>query len=698
MKNAIFTAILFQLFNYQVSAINSLIVTDPRNTRNVFQGTIEEASLSVRPSGVFLEYGLYLTFSSRGTPLNSSKDTLEVVLNFELPENAIVFDSWLWIGSDIVKANILDRWTASSIYEGIVNRRKDPSILFKKSASQYELRVFPMAGNSTRKVKITYLMPAFLGKQNLEAALPSTIIQTSKNATNMLSIFAFPDSIWTDPKILNDESIPFTNEKDSIFGNFKRTFVISSKLLTHPKITFKKNTNKEILLSRFQNGSESIYQLALLPDAFFENVKIRKVAVLIDFDITNTNLSVNEILNEVKQQLFINLEDRDSFNLIFSNLFVKRYSEKWISASSYNIDSVFTSLLNPLSTFSNLPALMTNGIDFVQKNGNDGMIFLLSNSDNYGEFGSANRIISDIIAVMNPKIPFHIADYQSINFPTYVFNNQFYYGNEYLYENLARLTTGSFNKVRTVLTLSNIISEAFRNISGSITSFDLHTKLDTGFCYSRFFISGKNNVTSISEPIIQIGKYKGKFPFKIEISGEYNNEIISKELAIQENEVINGDRSLVTCWTGQLIKGLESLPKSNNLVNEIITNSLQERVLSVYTAFLCVEDTNAICYDCLDESKLVNTKNTHFDLDSIIVFPNPFSDQLTVELICKTIPKQANMSIFSITGTLIHSFDVSHLTTGKNVFTWNCENLPGGIYLLNYKNSNTQKTIRLVKK
>jgi len=40
-----------------------LRVGDPRNSWWTSQGTIEDASLTVRPKGLFLEYGLYLTFS-----------------------------------------------------------------------------------------------------------------------------------------------------------------------------------------------------------------------------------------------------------------------------------------------------------------------------------------------------------------------------------------------------------------------------------------------------------------------------------------------------------------------------------------------------------------------------------------------------------------------------------------------------------
>ena len=87
---------------------NQLTVSDARNSWYSYMGTIEEATLSVSPKGLFMEYGLYLTFSARGTNFNQN-DSVEVVLDFELPQNAIVTDSWLWIGSTIVTGKQIGR-------------------------------------------------------------------------------------------------------------------------------------------------------------------------------------------------------------------------------------------------------------------------------------------------------------------------------------------------------------------------------------------------------------------------------------------------------------------------------------------------------------------------------------------------------------------------------------------------------------
>jgi hypothetical protein len=112
----------------------------------------------VKPQGIYAEVGLYLHLSARDWGYGQD-DQLEIELDFTLPEDAIVIDSWLWVEGKIIRGELMDKWTAAEIYEDIVDRRRDPSILYKHYDNQYELRIYPLIADSYRKVKITYLVP-----------------------------------------------------------------------------------------------------------------------------------------------------------------------------------------------------------------------------------------------------------------------------------------------------------------------------------------------------------------------------------------------------------------------------------------------------------------------------------------------------------------------------------------------------------
>lgn len=206
-----------------------------------------------------MECGLYLTFPARGVTFSNNGDSLEVVLNFTLPEGSILHDSWLWVGDDIIKAHIFDRWTASTIYEGIVNRRQDPSILFKNSATQYQLRVFPMANESTRKVKITWLQPATFLNNSTQLSLPFSLLKTSKNAVQDFNLLVWSDERFQAPAIATRPELEFETISDSVGGSFFLTSLAPALFDDDVRLEFASPLKDGYYLSTFSEGGENFY-------------------------------------------------------------------------------------------------------------------------------------------------------------------------------------------------------------------------------------------------------------------------------------------------------------------------------------------------------------------------------------------------------------------------------------------------------
>ena len=690
---------LFVILLGDIFAYTSLRIGDPRKSWSTYQGNIDYASLTVEPKGTYIEYGLYLTFSSKGSPWTYSKDTLEVVLNFDLPSDAIIHDSWLWLGDDTLKAHIIDKWTASSIYEGIVNRRQDPSILTKKSINSYELRVFPMPGNSVRKVKISYMLPAQWNTTSINAGLPFEILKASRYVPANFDIYLKNDSNWSEPKLSGVQSIGYLDKIYPGIGQCKYTILTSSNYSSNINVEYPNPISDGYYFSKYQYGDEGIYQLVLMPNQFLSTLDSKKVAVLVDYDASNSNIKQSELLQILKEQMLANFNENDSFNLFFSNLSIKKYSNNWVQATADNINEAFSSIQNPLSTYSNLPSLLYSGIDFIKNNGNDGEIVLITDSGNYGSYQVANTLIADILELMSSKIDIHIADYQSLNYSYNYINNHYYAGNEYLYTNLSKLTAGSYNNINNGFNLSSLIDEAFLHLGGSINSFDLHTDLDYGFCHSRFNIGGNDNLIYLNQPIMQVGKFKGEFPFEIEISGLFNDKLFSKNIAISGESTIESDSLLQQIWAGLYIKSLESQYQSNEIINEIIQNSIDSRILSFYTAFLCVEDSLDLNANNDDDDILIGTDDPEgISLESVTAYPNPFIDNISIDINCGNISDILEIGIYDINGILVHKFDHTLLSSGENTLYWNCSEISNGFYILVYKTKTGLKTIKMLKK
>jgi len=201
----------------QLHAYNYIYVQDPQFWEQD-QGTIEEAQFTIQPRGIYMEVGMYLTLSGRGAYFENEKRNVEIIMGFDLPENSIVIDSWLWINEDIIQADILDRWTASNIYNEIVGRRQDPSLLTKNGENQYELRVFPMQSDSTRRVKITYLVPGNWSNGEVSIPLPTGLLQSSRNPTTTIQVQSFLNNDFKNPSIAQLSRTAFEPSVHATFG------------------------------------------------------------------------------------------------------------------------------------------------------------------------------------------------------------------------------------------------------------------------------------------------------------------------------------------------------------------------------------------------------------------------------------------------------------------------------------------------
>lgn len=689
----VFFATLLLLFAGTAYAYNYLYVSDPRGWGSI-QGTIETAGISVSPKGLYTEVGLYLTFSAKGW-YNNQTDTLETVYYFDLPENSVVFDSWLWVDNQIIRGKIMDKWTASSIYEDIVKRRKDPSILTKIGANTYQLRIFPLVANQTRKVKLSFLIPAQWSANQVLTSLPMEILNVSRTEIQKLSVITYPSDEWKEPAFSNHPEIKFTEETDEKSDRFFRADLPASYVSGKLTFSVKSPMKNGIYVNHFQNGNEGVYQMAMIPRDALQIYQPVKIAVLIDYTASNSSLNKQDILATVKEALLSNLGTRDSFNLIMSNLNITRVSQTWMPADSGTIGQVFRSLNeNSFSNYSNLPVLLSNGIQFVKEKGSDGKVLLVSDDSQNGTYTAGNQLVTDLMKLMETKIPVSIADYNE-NYSWQYIGNRYYYGNEYFYTNLSRMTGGAFQKTDYSNPLSGVLSGLFVSLGNFLSSFDLYTDVTGGYCYSRFYLNNQVKSGYLNQPIYEIGKYKGQFPFTAEVSGEFEGQTFSQAISVSEESSGTSDSLSEEIWAGSQIRYLESLNQSNSVVNEIVNLSVAERVLSIYSAFLCLEPSRGgeVCYDCMDESGplSVDGDTERESADSLIqAYPNPFNNQvnIVISLPAGTDYTQVSGAIYNVLGQQVKTLKLASGQTGSKVkVSWegaddNGSSVATGVYFL----------------
>jgi Mg-chelatase subunit ChlD len=87
---------------------------------------------------------------------NLTSHRLEGIFYFPLPQDASISGFGMWIGNDLVEADIVEKQRAREIYETIKSERRDPGLLEWQGGNLFSARIFPIEGYSEKRVRIVY--------------------------------------------------------------------------------------------------------------------------------------------------------------------------------------------------------------------------------------------------------------------------------------------------------------------------------------------------------------------------------------------------------------------------------------------------------------------------------------------------------------------------------------------------------------
>jgi hypothetical protein len=113
------------------------------------------------------------------TFVNHTNGLLEGVFHFPLPPGASVSGFAMWIGNNMVEADVVEKQRAREIYETILHEKRDPGLLEWSGGNIFKARVYPIFPNSEKRIRITYtqVLPLKNGRYSYSYALQSELLQ-----------------------------------------------------------------------------------------------------------------------------------------------------------------------------------------------------------------------------------------------------------------------------------------------------------------------------------------------------------------------------------------------------------------------------------------------------------------------------------------------------------------------------------------
>jgi hypothetical protein len=111
--------------------------------------------------------------------VNHTDSTLEGVFYFPLPQEASISGFGMWIGDELVEADVVEKQRAREIYETILRERRDPGLLEWTGGYIFKARVFPIFAHSEKRIKITYtqVLPMQGNRYRYSYALQSEMLK-----------------------------------------------------------------------------------------------------------------------------------------------------------------------------------------------------------------------------------------------------------------------------------------------------------------------------------------------------------------------------------------------------------------------------------------------------------------------------------------------------------------------------------------
>jgi hypothetical protein len=111
--------------------------------------------------------------------VNNTGKVLEGQFHFPLPADASITGFGMWIGSELVEADVVEKQRAREIYETILREKRDPGLLEWSGGNLFKARVYPIPARSEKRIKIVYtqVLPRLGGSFRYSYPLQSDLLR-----------------------------------------------------------------------------------------------------------------------------------------------------------------------------------------------------------------------------------------------------------------------------------------------------------------------------------------------------------------------------------------------------------------------------------------------------------------------------------------------------------------------------------------
>ncbi|QDT33419.1 VIT domain-containing protein [Thalassoglobus polymorphus] len=200
------------------------------------------------------------------TFVNHTDSRMEGQFHFPLPQDASISGFGMWIGGELIEADIVEKQRAREIYETILREKRDPGLLEWTGGNIFKARVFPIEPNSEKRVKIVYtqVLPLQGNRFRYSYGLKSEMLQTNPlrelnircliNSTIPLSAVESPTHTCRTQLTDHSAELEFVAQEYSPTKDFEVVCDVSQR-------------ENDVVLIPHQRGGDGYFLFELMPPA-----------------------------------------------------------------------------------------------------------------------------------------------------------------------------------------------------------------------------------------------------------------------------------------------------------------------------------------------------------------------------------------------------------------------------------------------
>jgi len=576
---------------------------------------------------------------------------------FELPEAAVVIGAAVQLEGTWHTAHTQDLLTAESLFDSTAINR--PRCLLRQFVSRnsdgsnnyqrYLMQVSPTWYGTSFNISITYLIKNTLELYHERSPLFTYGFPPYHDVSAMNYYFLDTDEPETQPVLEHSyKTFPFYKTQD---GWWKSSFMGTDigSYYNFGGMTWLKSRQSQPKLYLFQDGSENYYLLSAIPPLEPQQRPLKKILLLFDVG-TATSGDREFILDSFRDVVQLGYSGYDSINVLLMHDLAPRFLRpRFVSASAENLNTLFAEMRSqPVPQLNATVQLLREAVDYFNTLQTDGEIWLLSTAErDANPVAKANDIIALTVAKLKQDVAIKILACGGG-------------GNDYLYENLARLTQGAVLRPSSVKTYHLKLAMADL-LSPALDLMEVDLAPSGGYTKGRYNFDLSRTHYPIYYPFIEIGRAVGGLPFAADFYGNTGGQWFHKQLQITSSASIPQLKQIKTLWHAQHVKELLRQPQSWNLIDEIGRIGKENHFVTPYSALVIPSEAGYAGFKRLAEGDTLTLAKSGPVLPEqfeVRAYPNPFNAQLqiTVRMNPLAVDGQVDIRIYDLLGRQVRAW------------------------------------------